>query len=65
MPSLFTLNDQTLKMPALDTIHQILTSPSPEDKLRREKGQQFIDDLAGYELDLDADFPFASPATTP
>jgi len=46
MPYLFTINDDALKRPALATIHQILTDPTPEDIMRREKGQAAVDAAA-------------------
>jgi hypothetical protein len=58
-PSLFSLNTETLGQPALETIHRILTTPTDEDQLRREHGQQFVE--RSRSLTLDADFPFATP----
>ena len=57
MPYLFTVNDDALKAPALDTIHQILTNPSPEDEMRRERGQAAVD---AFTTEIAAN-PFAMP----
>lgn len=35
MPARFTVHDQALEQPALDTIHQVLTAPSADDHNRR------------------------------
>jgi hypothetical protein len=61
MPSLFSVNTQTLGEPALETMHQILTIPSDEDLMRREYGQQFVERSRSLTLDLGADFPLATP----
>lgn len=44
LPAHFTLNDTALQRPALDTIHQVLTAPHPDDIARREHGQEFVDE---------------------
>jgi hypothetical protein len=43
MPSLFKINTEALRRPALNTIKQILTEPTDEDLTRRLYGQQFVD----------------------
>jgi hypothetical protein len=63
MPSLFTLNTETLRRPGLETIHQILTAPNDEDQMRRERGQQFVERSRNLTFDLGANFPFAGPAS--
>jgi hypothetical protein len=42
MPSLFKINTEALRRPALSTINQILTEPTDEDLMRRSYGQQFV-----------------------
>ncbi|MGW4499137.1 hypothetical protein ACWENR_11045 [Micromonospora sp. NPDC004336] len=44
MPALFTINDAALDRPALEVIHQVLTAPTDEDRLRREKGQAAVEE---------------------
>jgi hypothetical protein len=58
LPYLFTLNDDALKAPALDTIHQILTDPTDEDRMRRELGQAAVDAAAAL-----APNPFTTPSS--
>jgi hypothetical protein len=36
-------------------------TPTDEDQLRREYGQQFVKQNRNLTLDLGADFPFATP----
>ncbi|SCL12856.1 hypothetical protein GA0070616_0148 [Micromonospora nigra] len=48
MPALFTVNDTALDRPALDAIHQVLTAPTDEDQLRREKGQAAVDEARAF-----------------
>jgi hypothetical protein len=62
MPALFTLNDEALRRPALDAIHEVLTAPTGEDLMRRERGQQFVEETRRMTLDLDTD-PFAPPSS--
>jgi hypothetical protein len=59
-PSLFTLNDAALRRPALEVIHQVLTAPTDEDQMRRERGQQFVEETRRMSVDLDADFPLTT-----
>lgn len=48
----FTFNDTALQRPAPDTIHQVLTRPSPEDLQRREHGQEWIAENQRMTVDL-------------
>lgn len=41
MPNHFTINDDTMKQPAVNTIHQILTAPTEADLLRQQ-GDEWI-----------------------
>lgn len=50
MPALFTINDEALQQPALDTVHQVLTAPTAQDVLRREKGQQAVNEAIAADL---------------
>jgi hypothetical protein len=43
-PALFRINDAALERPALDAIHQVVTAPTEQDQLRREKGQRAVDE---------------------
>ena len=60
MPSLFTLNPEAVRQPALETIHQILTTPTDEDQLRRERGQQFVEHSRKLRFGFGAAFPYAT-----
>jgi hypothetical protein len=62
MPSLFKINTEALRRPALNTIKQILTEPTDEDLMRRLYGQQFVDQHRNLILHRDADFPFTTPS---
>jgi hypothetical protein len=60
MPSLFTLNPEAVRQPALETIRQILTTPTDEDQIRREYGQQFVENSRKLRFDFGAAFPYAT-----
>ena len=62
MPSLFKINTEALRRPALNTINQILTEPTDEDLMRREYGQQFVEQSRRLTVQANADFPFATPS---
>jgi hypothetical protein len=62
MPSLFKINTEALRRPALNTIDQILTEPTDEDSMRRLYGQQFVDQQRNLILHRDADSPFTTPS---